>query len=309
MKKDEIHFLEYRISDQEEGKEVLSILREDLLLTTRKIRAIKQEEFGILLEGKRVTVREHVKAGELLQIMLNDKEGEDRIVPYDIPVKILYEDDNLLFANKPSGIVSHPSIGHKYDSFAGAIKAYLLAKGESCGIHLIGRLDKDTSGILGIAKNSVTKERMIRARQEGKIKKEYIALAEGNFPSKEPSVVTIPMEEYRDEEDGYKLKMRRALEAEKGLTAITNYQLIENLEGSSLLSVQIETGRMHQIRFHMAEMGHPLIGDEIYGKANEEIKRAALHAYKVAFQHPYEDRKIEILAEMPEDFKKYMKKR
>lgn len=306
MKKETIHFLDYRITDEEDGREVLSILRERLLLTTRKIRAIKQEEKGILLDGVRVSVRKIVERGQLLQIMLDDTVDEDRIVPYEFPVEILYEDENLIFANKPSGLVSHPSLGHKYDSFAGAIKAYLLSKGETCGIHLIGRLDKDTSGVLGIAKNSVTKERMIRARQQGRVTKEYLALVSGSFSAgEEASTITIPMEEYRDEEDGYKLKMRRASDYEKGLTAITHYQLLEEWKDCSFISASIETGRMHQIRFHMAQIGHPLIGDAIYGKADSKMKRAALHAHKVTFPHPYREESIEIVAEIPEDLKRY----
>ncbi len=299
------HFLNYRIENKDSNREVRSLLREELSLTTKKIRALKQVEEGILLDGRKVTVRERVKEGQILQIMLNDLEkDENSIQPSPMDLEILYEDDDLLFVNKPSGIVSHPSIGHKFDSLANGIKSYFLKKGEKSGIHLIGRLDKDTSGILGVAKNAVTKERMIKARECGQIQKVYYAIVEGKFEKKEDSI-DLAMEEFRDEEDGMKLKMRAAMDG-KGLYAVTNYKVLEEKNGIALVELTLKTGRMHQIRFHMSAIGHPLLGDSVYGKGINNLygmERAALHAGKVTFLHPYSNKKICITNELPPDMK------
>ncbi len=302
-----IHFLDYRIKNEDTNREVLSILREELSLTTRKIRSLKREEKGILLDGCKITVRERVETGQLLQIMLNDLErDEDSIVPTAMDLEILYEDEDLLFVNKPSGIVSHPSIGHKYDSLANGVKFYYQTSKEKSGIHLIGRLDKDTSGILGIAKNAITKERMIKAKTSGNVQKVYYALVEGTLDKKEDTI-QIPMEEFRDQENGMRLKMRIPVDGE-GMNAITHYKVVREEGDVSLIELTLQTGRMHQIRFHMATIGHPLLGDSIYGKGINNsygMRRAALHAGKVSFIHPYRNNLINIVNEIPSDMQIY----
>lgn len=301
-----IHYLQYKIKEEEEGKEVLSILRGELRLSTKKIRSVKWEERGILLDGQRVTVRARVKAGQLLEVMLNDSlEKEERIAATPMTLSILYEDEDLLFLNKPAGMVSHPSMGHSSDSLANGVKAYFEEKREWSDIHLIGRLDKDTSGVIGIAKNGVTKERLLAMRQEGKIQKEYLALAQGIFESS-AGTITIPMEEYREEKDGCKLKMRYPIEG-RGVDAVTHYKVIKQYDEYCLLSLFIETGRMHQIRYHMAQIGHPLLGDAMYGWGKEKahgMTRTALHAKEVHLIHPFTREELVIGADLPEDMKR-----
>lgn len=304
-----MHYLDYYIRKEEEGSEVLAILRGELYLTTRKIRSVKQEERGILLDGVRVTVRQKVKEGQHLQVLLDDPHAEHRIVSTEMELSILYEDEDLIFLNKPSGIVSHPSLGHARDSLANGVAHYLSEAGKcGAGIHLIGRLDKDTSGLLGIAKNSVTKERMIRFREEGKIRKEYLALVQG-IPREKEGIINHPMEEYRDEQDGFKLKMRKPLGEERALSAVTHYRVLQEKGYYSLIQLWLETGRMHQIRFHMASIGHPLLGDTIYGGEDTlvgDLQRTALHAWKVKFPHPYTGKEMELIADVPMDLRNKM---
>ena len=224
-------------------------------------------------------------------------------------LSILYEDENLLFVNKPAGIVCHPSQGHLTDSLASGVAAYFLEQEELSQVHLIGRLDKDTSGILGIAKNKVTAERMIALREQGKVQKEYLALVNG-CPPKEEGSIEIGMKEYRNRESGDgRLRMCRDISS-SGKHAMTHYQVIQRLSGYTLCRVHIETGRTHQIRFHMAQIGCPLMGDDLYGSSMKQsekaIDRTALHAYRSCFSHPFTGEKVELTAPLPDDMKKML---
>ncbi len=296
-----MQYLEYHIKKEDHGKEVISILRSDLGLSTTKIRSVKWDPAGILLDDERVTVRHRVMEGQTLRVLKNDSENrQKRILPCPMELDILYEDEDLIFINKPAGLVCHPSAGHRLDSLANGVQAYFDEKAQRSSIHLLGRLDKDTSGIVGIAKNGVIARRMILDR---KIKKEYIAIAEGYLPA-EKGTIELPMEEYRDPED-HLLKMRPGSK-----TAITSYEVIHRQDDLSICRVWIATGRMHQIRSHMALIGHPLLGDSIYGHGTtEHMTRAALHAYKVSFTHPLSGEKRTITVGLPRDmmtFAEYM---
>lgn len=164
---------------------------------------------------------------------------------------------------------------------------------------MIGRLDKETSGILGIAKNSVTAERLIRQRKTGVLVKEYLAFVKGNLP--ENGVLEIPMEEMRDTKDGDKLKMKAGL-GENAKTAKTFFRIVKRFEKFSLVSLVIETGRTHQIRFHMSSIGCPLLGDSFYGDGPEMgISRTALHAHRLTYIHPFCQKVMRIESEMPKD--------
>lgn len=298
------HFLQYRLGPADDGKEVLFLMQKVLGLTTKKVRSVKHEERGILLDEERVTVRARGKEGQLLKVMLEDsQEKQSKIAPVKMNLHILYEDEDLLFVDKPTGIVSHPSKGHTCDSLINGVQAYFEEKGsfnnKRSNIHLIGRLDKETSGILGIAKNSVTAERLIRQRKTGVLVKEYLALVKGNLP--ENGVLEIPMEEMRDTKDGDKLKMKAGL-GENAKTAKTFFRVVKRFEKCSLVSLVIETGRTHQIRFHMSSIGCPLLGDSFYGDGPEMgISRTALHAHRLTYIHPFCQKVMRIESEMPKD--------
>ncbi len=290
-----MHYLEYYVKKEDHEREVISILRSDLGLSTTKIRSVKWDPAGILLDGEKVTVRHRVREGQILKVLMNDSENrQKRILACPMELDILYEDEALIFINKPAGLVSHPSAGHRQDSLANGLQAYFDEKEERSSIHLLGRLDKDTSGILGIAKNGVIARKMILDRG---IKKEYIAIVEGYLPE-EKGTIRLSMEEYRDPED-HLLKMRSGPKE-----AVTSYEVIHRQEDFSVCRIRITTGRMHQIRFHMAQTGHPLLGDSLYGHGpTGGLARAALHAYEVSFTHPLSGEKITLNADLPKDMK------
>ena len=293
-----MHYLEYYIKKEDCGREVISILRADLDLSTTKIRSVKWDPAGILLDNEKVTVRHRVKEGQTLKVLMNDSGNrQKRILPYPMALDILYEDQDLIFINKPAGLVCHPSAGHRQDSLANGLQAYFDGKEERSSIHLLGRLDKDTSGLLGIAKNGVIARKMLLNHE---IKKEYIAITEGYLPD-DKGVIRLPMEEYRDPED-HLLKMRIGTKE-----AITSYEVIHRQDDFSICRVWITTGRMHQIRFHMAQIGHPLLGDSLYGHGQtEDMARAALHAYMVTFAHPFTGEQMTIKADLPRDMRNFI---
>ncbi|MCD8355753.1 MAG: RluA family pseudouridine synthase [Clostridia bacterium] len=299
------HYLEYCITEQDTGREVLSLLRKRLHLSEKKIRSVKMDSHGIYLDDRRVTVREKVQAGQSLCVLLNDTEWrEDCLIPFPMELDILYEDNDLLFLNKPADVVCHPSQGHYADSLANGVKAYFAEKQERSSIHLIGRLDKDTTGIVTIAKNSVTAQRLTEARNHHLLQKTYFALVTG-CPKPEHGYITIPMSAYLDENSENKMIMHT--DTENGKFAGTRYTAMQIFEGFSLCSVTLETGRMHQIRFHMAAIGCPLLGDAIYGTGKtEHLARAALHAGKLDFRHPFTGKWIQLETPLPEDMKKYL---
>ena len=214
-----------------------------------------------------------------------------------MPLEILYEDDWLLALNKPSGIVCHTSRGHLKDSLASGLRAYFDETMKDAGIHLLGRLDKDTSGILLIAKNSVAGA-MIRQSPPDTLKKTYLAFASGHFPEKH-GVIDIPMGEARDE-DGI-LRMVR-----EGKPALTFYEVVGETGDFSMLKLTLGTGRTHQIRFHLSETGHPLLGDALYGQPSPLIGRTALHAETLAFTHPFSKEHLTLFAPLPEDMRRLM---
>lgn len=299
------HYLQYHINAQEADREVRSFLYQELKLTTSKIRSVKWDPEGILLDGERVTVRARVKEGQVLSVLLNDSlERADKLISVEMPLQILYEDENLLFVNKSAGMVSHPSQGHPADSLANGIRGYFDRKGERSSVHLIGRLDKDTSGILCIAKNGVTADRMTEQRKNGTMQKEYLALVTGSLPAPEGYIDT-PMEEYRDPEDGNKLKMRAATRQAVGAkVAGTHYRMLREFSGGTLCALTLDTGRTHQIRFHMASIGCPLLGDPLYGTGSSgQIDRTALHAGTLTAIHPFDGSKLCLKAELPEDMR------
>lgn len=329
-----IHYLDYRIKKEESGQKIRSLLYERMKLSTRKIRALKKNSRGLLLNGEPVTVRRTVREGDLLQAMLDDSQegfGQKHILPIPMKFPILYEDEDLLFINKPSGMVCHPSKGHLTDTLCNGVSGYFQRTGQNAGIHLFGRLDKDTSGIVGIAKNKVAAERMQLLREQGLFRKEYLALISGRPPCFS-GTITMPMEEDRSE-GVLKMHVGTGPSAKK---AVTRYQTLrcfsgsvqENFTGSrsktggvrenaddgclhagndggaSLCRVIIETGRTHQIRFHMASLGCPLLGDLLYGgeiRNKKGMKRTALHAWKVRFPHPFTEKEVIITARLPED--------
>lgn len=257
-------------------------LRRRLGLSVSLIATVKYD--NVKLNGEYVHMRATVKDGDLIEITLPDEESEN-IEPIDIPLDIIYEDEYLIAVNKPKNMPVHPSRGNHLPTVANAVRAYM---GRPFVFRAINRLDRDTSGIVLIAKDRLSGAKLYQAMKERKFKKTYLALIEG-VPDEKHGTVNAPIA--REYEGSIKRVVR-----EDGKECITEFELIKELEGGhSLVRVTPHTGRTHQIRVHMAHIGHPLVNDFLYGKRGEGTY--SLHCSALSFPHPFTGEIITLEAE------------
>ena len=262
------------------------------------IKLIKDGE--VLVNGK--NVKSSYKATENDEVIINIPEPKEiNIVPQDIPLNIVYEDQDILVINKQKGLVVHPGNGNEDGTLVNAIMAY--CKKDLSGIGgvirpgIVHRIDKDTSGILIIAKNDKAHLNISEQIKNHQVKKTYIALVRGIVKENE---ATINMPIGRSTKDRTKMAVDR-----NGKEAITHFSVIKRYEDMTLLKVRIETGRTHQIRVHLSHIGYPIIGDNVYsnGKNKFNVVGQMLHSYEIEFTHPTTGEKMILKAELPEYFK------
>jgi len=266
------------------------ILKKHIRLSKTLIRRLKRVDGGILLNGNSAKVIEIVKEGDTLKVTVPDKRTEN-IVPIEIPLDILYEDDEILAINKPRSMPVHPARNHREDTLANGVINYL----KSSSFHVITRLDKDTSGVVLIAKNPVSAALLTEEIKNKRIKKEYVAVVNG-VPQPPKGKITQPIK--KREERG----ILRCV-SPGGKEAVTEYETLKTSDGLSLVKLIPITGRTHQLRVHMSYIGNPIYGDRMYG-AEQIGERTRLHCCAVTFFHPINKNEITIEAPIPEDMKK-----
>lgn len=206
---------------------------------------------------------------------------------------IIYEDNYLLVLNKPAGIPVHPSALHFEDTLSNGVKYYFDVMEIHKKIRIVNRLDKDTSGIVIFAKNEYIQEMLSLQMRDNCFKKEYIGILSGKLDSQE-GTISAPIARKRDS------IIERCIN-EAGQASITHYYVIRVFNNMSLVHFILETGRTHQIRVHSQYIGHPIVGDTLYGTSSPIISRQALHSYKVKFVHPITKKKIELTSDIPKD--------
>ncbi len=284
--------LTYTVLKEDDGKKVGNILRDKLNISSRLLNKLKMNG-KILVNRTSVFSSYIVHLNDEIEVNI-DFEEEDNILPQQMDLEILYEDEYFLAINKPFGTVVHPSSYHPNNTLANGVKYYLNNKKK---IRAINRLDRDTSGIVLFAKNEYIQELMIKDKT---INKEYFAIVLGKL---ENTKGTINAPIARKEGS----IMEREIN-EEGQSAITHYEVVKFIKEKdiSLLHLKLETGRTHQIRVHLAYIGHSILGDTLYGIETNLINRQALHAYKMTFTHPLLNSEIEIIAPMPDDMNKIL---
>lgn len=264
--------------------DTLPILLRDYLralnLSTAVIKEAKRT--GIYLNGEAVTVRATVNAGDLVEVYVSDAKSEN-IVPMDIPLKVIYEDEDILAVDKPTNMPTHPSKGNNLPTLANAVMGYF---GGDFVFRSVNRLDRDTSGIVIIAKNRISASLLSASMKRGEWQKTYHAVVEG-VPTEKNGVIDAPIE--RVCEGNIKRCVR-----EDGKRAVTEYRTIEDYGDSALLEIALKTGRTHQIRVHMAHIGHALVSDFLYGEPSE--KEYYLRCKEIIFPHPKTKEKLVIRA-------------
>ncbi len=282
--------LEYIIPEKFHGKTVEAFLRGHIKMSLALFRSQKRVPDGITLNGVHTRSVDKISAGDILRVNIPDDERAS--IPSDYPLDIIYEDDDILVINKPAELPMHESHNHQGDTLANAVAGYLAKKEKPAIFRAVGRLDKGTSGAVLCALNTFAASKL-----SGKIEKEYIAIPAGRYTEKgtvnKPIYRPDPIKTYRTADD-------------RGDRAITHYFPVEYGENYSLLHIRLETGRTHQIRVHFAFLGTPLYGDTMYGTADDDIGRQALHCRSLTFIHPVTNEKMTFEAEIPEDMKRLL---
>ncbi|MCI9133564.1 MAG: RluA family pseudouridine synthase [Lachnospiraceae bacterium] len=269
--------ISYQVSLEEDENKLEQVLRRSLELSPREIRRAKFRPQGICVNGVRRRVTETVRQGERITVCLEEEgDGQDQLVAVAGELQVLYEDGDVLAVCKPPGQVCHPSGGHYADTLANVMQDYFQRKGQQGRIRLIGRLDQETSGIVLAAKSQAAASRLSKQREQGILKKEYLALAAGN-PLPDQGWVEEPIGPAKNRTEGKREAIRMQVRPD-GKPARTFYETLAQRDGVSLLRLTLDTGRTHQIRVHMAWLGCPLLGDTLYAARAEGFTRAALHA-------------------------------
>ncbi len=291
--------LTYQVKPEDDNMIVRDIIQREYRLVSHDMASAKYEtDHGICVNGEQVMVNRVVHPGDLVRVKLEDR-PKGNIVPAEGPLDILYEDEDLICLNKPAGIVVHPSHGHYADSLGNFLAYYYEQSGRPHEVRTIGRLDKDTSGIIFYGKSRTVCAHMLEQTLEGRRVKTYLALAEGIF---EHQCGTVDAPISREFED----KIRRTVRPD-GDRAVTHYRVLHQYAEYALVQVRIDTGRTHQIRVHLSHIGHPLLGDIIYGSGPVgNLQRTALHAYHTTFCLPFSGEERELTAPVPEDMQMLM---
>lgn len=277
--------LYFPVPDECDNMLAQRFLRDKCGLSARIITRLKREKDGILMDGKILRTIDCVQSGKTVSIAIPDEKCE--IEPTKGTLDIRYEDEHFLVVNKPHSMPVHPVKQHQSDTLANIVSYYCSQNGKPFVFRAINRLDKDTSGLVLIAKNRFTANAV-----KNKTHKVYYALCEGEINIE--GIVYKPMD-LRDDS-----KMVRIVR-DDGMKAVTHYKPLVATKDFTLLELWLETGRTHQIRCHMAYLGHPLMGDDLYGGKLDKISRQALHCARLEFYHPIKNEYITVTAEIPED--------
>ncbi|MBR4720762.1 MAG: RluA family pseudouridine synthase [Clostridia bacterium] len=276
------------VTEDLKGKDIKYILKNRFAFSGRLITSLKEGD-GITLNGKKEFVNKTVSSGDVLKITLFDKASEN-ITPENIPLEILFEDEDLLIINKPPKMPTHTSVYHNTGTVSNAILYYF--RDRPFTFRAPSRLDRDTSGVLIIAKNAWSGDCISRAIKNGEFEKEYVAVCVGTLKGKK-GTVSAPI---KREKEGI---IKRII-ADDGKPAVTDYEVIDELNGLSLIKLHPKTGRTHQIRLHLAHLGVPIYADFLYGK-DIEGERIRLHCHSVSFPHPVTKKHMKITAPLPKD--------
>lgn len=293
-----MRILTHTVLPEEEGRMVKGILRGSLQLSYTLLKSLKWRENAILLNGQSVHVNAIVHAGDAVSVALSERTPrEDLYCENTAAPNIVYEDEDLLVLNKPAGVAMHPKADDAAaPSLAAMLTGYL---GEGSVPHFVSRLDKGTSGLLIAAKSGYVHDRLRRALHSSELRREYRAVAVGQVTPPR-GVINAPI----GRADG---SIIRRCVREDGLVSRTEYEVLQTTERFTLLRLRPETGRTHQLRVHMAYLGHPLAGDWLYGTENKNlIARPALHSYELWFTQPITGQELHFTAPIPQDMQRLL---
>ncbi|MEW9699688.1 RluA family pseudouridine synthase [Paenibacillus sp. SI8] len=295
--------LVYIVPPEEEGFILKTVLQKRLMVSRKLLSRVKLTEQGITVNGIRQYISVKVKAGDRIEIRMEEEQSDD-ILPQDLPLHILHEDEHLIIVAKDAGIIVHPTHGHYVNTIANAVVYHWQQAGITCRFRPVHRLDQETSGVLAIAKTPYVHQQISEQMIQHAVKKEYLAFVWG-VVSEPTGTINEPID--RDPDQPHV-----RIVTPGGYSAVTHYEVVEQYAQAALVRIWLETGRTHQIRVHMKHLGHPLIGDKMYTRPSFEeseaasevsvrLTRQALHAFRLGFVHPGTREWVEYNAPLPAD--------
>ena len=288
-----------RIADaSDDGKTLAEILRRRFGVSAMLLRRIKKIKNGLTLNGKDVYTIDVARCGDKIEAIIEEEtRGSESVVPTEGSLDIRFENEDILIVNKPGDIAVHPSHGHFTTSLGNIVMWYYKNQGEDFVFRPINRLDRGVSGVMAVAKNAYSHTFAARLLHSGEFYREYLAIVEGEMET-ESGEICAPI----GRRDGSVIEREVRND---GDYALTRYETLERRGGMSLVRVMPMTGRTHQIRVHLAHMGHPIVGDFLYGSENPNLPgRCALHSHRLHMKLPFEQGEADVVCELPEDLKR-----
>lgn len=286
----------YIAGEAEQGMAVGQFLKERGY-SRHALTLLKQTEGGILCNGREVYLSQPLRKGDRMDLFLKEEVPEE-IEPVELPFGIVYEDDDLMVVDKPADMPVHPSMKNHDNTLANAAAWYGRTKGDSFVYRCVNRLDRDTTGLLILAKHILSATGLYGQMRAREIRRTYLAIVKGMI--REEGTIDLPVGRKEDS------AIERMIDLEHGERAVTHYRPVRQGKDWTLIECRLETGRTHQIRVHMSSFGHPLIGDFLYGSREEQMPRQALHSWKLSFVHPIMGRPMEFVSPLPPDMQKYI---
>ena len=289
-----------RFENEYVGLTVKEILVEKLQFSKRAIASLKNRADGILINGRHATVRAIIKENDVLEINCEDDgKNAEKLVPSSILPDIIYEDESIIAVNKPPFMPTHQSQGHFYDTLANSLANYFTQQNRAFVFRSVNRLDKNTSGIILVAKDRISSAKLSTQMKDNGISKSYLAILNGELPSSSGEIKTYIRRKEKS------IILRQVCDfCEDSKIAITQYEVLAVNDGLSLVLATPITGRTHQLRVHFAHIGAQILGDDLYGNSSNLIDRHALHAFKLTFSHPDTNEITELLAPVPTDMER-----
>lgn len=286
--------LTYMVLTENENMTILDFLKAKGI-SSHLITHLKKTANGITLNGKWAYVTERLRRNDLVCISIVEEEPSQNIVPVNIPVDIAYEDEDIIVVDKPSNMPIHPSVNNFDNTLANALAYYYKNVDSPFVFRCINRLDRDTTGLVLVAKNMLSSCILSNMVRNKDINREYMAIVQGDID--DSGTIDAPIKRKENS------VIERTVSFEDGVSAITHYKKILYKNGFSLVKIKLETGRTHQIRVHMKYINHPLPGDYLYNQDFKAIKRQALHSYSLSFNHPVTKEPLILCSDIPSDMK------
>ncbi|WP_122641796.1 RluA family pseudouridine synthase [Luxibacter massiliensis] len=290
--------LEYHIKETEQNLRIEQYLKRKGY-SRQNLTDLKKMPQSILVNKKEYHLKQTLKTNDLLRIHIKETDSSKHIVPTYLPLDILYEDEDIIIINKPSGLPIHPSMNNYTYSLANGLAWYFQRQNKAFIFRCTNRLDRDTSGLTVIAKHMLSSNILSSMTAKREMHREYLAVVRGH-PTPPSGTICAPL----SRKPGSIIE--RIVDFENGESAVTHYQTVKEKNGHSLLSLHLETGRTHQIRIHLKYLGFPLVGDYLYNPDMEYITRQALHCHCLAFNHPITGKKLSFSIPMPNDMAKIL---